>query len=131
MARKKIKQNPRSASDVDAIIGARIRARRLELDLSQETLAAAIGVTFQQIQKYERGINRVAASTLLDIADALGAPVHTLLPHAAPPTEKAERDAEELALLYQRMNDAGRKLLLETARTFNTHASMRRARTKG
>lgn len=64
-------KNERSAGALDKRIGQRIRARRLELGLSQESLAEALGLTFQQVQKYENGVNRVAASRLHDIAVAL------------------------------------------------------------
>ena len=53
---------------VDLHVGARIRMRRRELGLSQETLAEAIGITFQQLQKYERGANRISASRLYALA---------------------------------------------------------------
>lgn len=56
---------------VDVAIGARIRARREELRITQAQLAAGAGVTFQQIQKYERGVNRVSAARLLQIAAVL------------------------------------------------------------
>lgn len=56
---------------VDRHVGARIRARRKELNISQEGLANAGKVTFQQIQKYERGANRVSASMMWEIAQAL------------------------------------------------------------
>lgn len=55
----------------DVAIGSRIRARREEIRMTQAQLAAAAGVTFQQIQKYEKGVNRVACARLVDIADAL------------------------------------------------------------
>jgi len=58
-------------SDVDIYVGRRIRARRLELGKSQSELAKAVGVNFQQIQKYESGANRVSASRLWAIARAL------------------------------------------------------------
>jgi len=57
---------------VDVHVGKRLRLRRTLLGMSQEQLAAAVGVTFQQIQKYERGSNRVSASRLYDIARVLG-----------------------------------------------------------
>lgn len=57
---------------VDVHVGSRLRLRRTLLGLSQEQLAAAVGVTFQQIQKYERGSNRVSASRLYDIARVMG-----------------------------------------------------------
>jgi len=60
---------------VDLHVGLRLRARRRELGISQDTLAAALGLTFQQVQKYERGTNRVSASKLYAIALTLRAPV--------------------------------------------------------
>ncbi len=51
-----------------------MRARRLELGMSQETLAGLLGITFQQVQKYEKGVNRIAASRLYDIANVLEVP---------------------------------------------------------
>jgi len=60
---------------VDVYVGKRLRLKRTLLGLSQEAIGNAIGVTFQQIQKYERGINRMGASRLHDFARALGVPV--------------------------------------------------------
>jgi transcriptional regulator with XRE-family HTH domain len=57
---------------VDRHVGMRIRMRRKELGISQERLAGAVGITFQQIQKYERAANRVSASKLWELAQALG-----------------------------------------------------------
>lgn len=65
----------RATNAVDMRLGQRLRARRLELSMSQEQLAERLGLTFQQVQKYEKGINRVAASRLFEIAAALDAPV--------------------------------------------------------
>lgn len=59
-------------NDVDIFVGARIRAQRAALGMSQTELGNMIGVRFQQVQKYEAGINRVSASRLWTIADALG-----------------------------------------------------------
>lgn len=60
---------------IDAAVGLRIRLRRQELGMSQNTLGDALGVTFQQVQKYEKGWNRVSASRLWDMAVALSVPV--------------------------------------------------------
>ena len=60
---------------IDVYIGQRIRVRRQLLGLSQEALAKKIGITFQQVQKYERGMNRVGASRLWDIGKVLEVPV--------------------------------------------------------
>lgn len=62
-------------TNIDALIGARIKGRRIALKISQTTLAEAIGVRFQQVQKYESGANRVSASRLLMIAETLGVPI--------------------------------------------------------
>lgn len=65
----------RSANVVDQKLGERVRSRRLEIGMSQERLADIIGVTFQQVQKYEKGVNRIAASRLFEISVALDWPV--------------------------------------------------------
>ncbi len=64
----------RGATSVDAHIGQKIRTRRNLLGLSQTELADAAGITFQQIQKYEKGVNRVGAGRLQQFSDALGVP---------------------------------------------------------
>lgn len=60
------------AQDVDRHVGARMRERRVMLGLTQQQMAELIGVTYQQAHKYEKGINRVAAGRLYNIAQALG-----------------------------------------------------------
>jgi len=65
----------RKPSPVDAHVGSRIRLRRKLLGLSQQQLAQRLGLTFQQVQKYERGVNRVSASKLYETALVLEAPV--------------------------------------------------------
>lgn len=63
--------NQRSTNSIDWHVGSRLRLRRLELGMSQEKLAEHLGITFQQVQKYERGANRIGASRLHQIALAL------------------------------------------------------------
>jgi transcriptional regulator with XRE-family HTH domain len=65
----------RRADSRDAEVGRRVRSRRLECRLSQTDLAKKIGVTFQQVQKYEKGVNRIGASRLERISEALDVPV--------------------------------------------------------
>jgi transcriptional regulator with XRE-family HTH domain len=65
----------RAANAIDRKVGQRVRSRRLEIGMSQERLAELLGVTFQQVQKYEKGVNRIAVSRLWDIAGALEMPV--------------------------------------------------------
>ena len=60
---------------LDAYIDARVRMRRLMLNMSQEVLSGKLGVTFQQVQKYEKGLNRISASRLFELAQALRVPV--------------------------------------------------------
>ena len=63
------------ASPVDVHVGARIRLRRTLMGMSQERLGDALGLTFQQVQKYERGANRVGASRLFDLSRILDVPI--------------------------------------------------------
>ncbi len=63
------------ANAIDAHVGGRLRQRRVLLGLSQERLGSAVGLTFQQIQKYERGTNRIGASRLYQFCEILGVPV--------------------------------------------------------
>ncbi|MFT9257768.1 MAG: helix-turn-helix domain-containing protein [Acetobacter sp.] len=78
------------ASVIDAHVGKRIRLRRTLLGLSQEKLGEALGVTFQQIQKYERGANRVGASRLYDIATVLDVPISFFFDDMLPLQPQAE-----------------------------------------
>ena len=61
----------KSPNQIDKHIGSRVRARRIMLGMSQEKLADALDLTFQQVQKYEKGVNRIGASRLLHIAGIL------------------------------------------------------------
>jgi transcriptional regulator with XRE-family HTH domain len=113
-------------SPIDIHVGARVRLRRTLLGMSQEKLGSAIGLTFQQIQKYERGANRIGASRLFDMARALDVPIAFFFedisddPPAgrylaaagdppAPPAEQdtmARRETLELVRAYYRIPDA-------------------------
>ncbi len=121
---------PKSATETDVVVGSRVRARRKELGLSQEKLGASVGVTFQQIQKYEKGTNRIGASRLQDIAYSLGVPVSFFFPRAADGAEHDRDSSETLHLLnspgavellkaYNRIGDrAVRKAFLNMAKAF-------------
>jgi transcriptional regulator with XRE-family HTH domain len=74
----------RRTTPVDHHVGARTREARLELDMSQTDLAVACGITFQQIQKYENGANRVSASRLWQFAAILGKPIGWFFEGLAP-----------------------------------------------
>ena len=108
---------------IDIHVGGRLRLRRLAVGLSQERLAKSIGITFQQIQKYERGTNRIVASRLHDLSRVLDVPVgyffsdmaEGTLPDSAPaPQEEAmafahdlmgERETLELVRSYYNISD--------------------------
>ncbi len=67
-----VKKNP---NPVDVHVGGRVRMRRILISLSQEKLGDQLGLTFQQVQKYEKGSNRISASRLWQMAQILGVPV--------------------------------------------------------
>ena len=75
----KVREQENTPNRLDVALGLRIRQRRKALGVSQTALAEAIGLTFQQIQKYERGFNRVSFSRLVDIAHALDCRVVDLI----------------------------------------------------
>ena len=82
-----IPDQERSPNPVDLHVGARIRMRRKILGVSQERLADDLGLTFQQVQKYERGANRVSASKLYEIAKSLQSSVSYFFEGLADPTD--------------------------------------------
>ncbi len=112
----------------DLHVGARVRAERVRRGLSQSALANAIGVTFQQVQKYERGANRISASMLLRIANSLDVRVAELFPGRE---ASAGRGVEigvleggtELAERYAAMSSEQRASLLRIARELDSDTS--------
>jgi transcriptional regulator with XRE-family HTH domain len=62
---------PKSSTEIDRHVGARMRSLRLRRSMSQTELAGQLGVTFQQVQKYERGVNRISAARLFAVARVL------------------------------------------------------------
>jgi transcriptional regulator with XRE-family HTH domain len=112
------RETDRSPSPIDIGVGLKIRQRRRVMKITQEKLADALGLTFQQVQKYERGANRVSASKLYEIASVLCVPVSyffTDLPdpadgaapegehHQATKALMATPDGQELVSLYSRI----------------------------
>jgi transcriptional regulator with XRE-family HTH domain len=63
------------ANPVDAQVGSRVRLRRMLIGMSQERLGELLGLTFQQVQKYEKGVNRIGAGRLFDVSRILGVPI--------------------------------------------------------
>jgi DNA-binding XRE family transcriptional regulator len=75
---KRKSTSPKSTRAVDKYIGNRIRERRLALQMGQAEIASILGVSFQQIQKYEKGMNRVSAARLFDICKVLNVPLSSM-----------------------------------------------------
>ena len=120
---------------IDVHVGGRVRLRRTLLGLSQEKLGEAIGLTFQQVQKYERGANRIGASRLFDLSRVLDVPVGYFFddmsddvaarsprqirglveePEAYEPDPMAKRETLELVRAYYKIRDPRiRKRLFE------------------
>jgi transcriptional regulator with XRE-family HTH domain len=91
-------RNPRHGV-LDAQLGERIRHRRRELGLSQSALGGKLGITFQQIQKYENGTNRVSATMLMKLSDALAMSVSDLLQQATPAAAAIDLESQTAELL--------------------------------
>ena len=79
MKRSKTKKvRPDGHNAIDAYISARMRERRREINMTQDELGKAFGISFQQIQKYEKGVNRVSASRLYEICKVLNVPMSSM-----------------------------------------------------
>jgi transcriptional regulator with XRE-family HTH domain len=84
------------ANDIDALVGRNIRIHRIDKGLSQTDLAKGIAVTFQQVQKYEQGTNRVGGGRLYKIADLLGLPISASFEGADSPLRKIKESPSAL-----------------------------------
>lgn len=115
---------------VDAHVGKRIRHRRWMVGMTQQQLADKVGIKFQQIQKYETGMNRVSASRLWDIADSLGVQISFFFEglsenEAAPSAQgdmMADKEALELVRSYYAIPEAQRRRLFDLARVLSDAA---------
>jgi transcriptional regulator with XRE-family HTH domain len=90
----------RTPHSFDKYVGNRVRMRRNMLRMSQERLGQALGVTFQQIQKYERGTNRLGASRIQQIAEVLQIPISFLFEGGPSISQSPELSAERLSTAY-------------------------------
>ncbi|MEL6798613.1 MAG: helix-turn-helix domain-containing protein [Pseudomonadota bacterium] len=116
---------------VDVHVGKRVRHRRWMVGMTQQQLAEKVGIKFQQIQKYETGMNRVSASRLWDIADVLGVPVSFFFEglsedvnadgnvSAVPTDLMADKEALELVRSYYAIPEAQRRRLFDLARALS------------
>ena len=116
---------------VDAHVGKRIRHRRWMVGMTQQQLADKVGIKFQQIQKYETGMNRVSASRLWDIADALGVSISFFFEglddaresaRSAEADMMADKEALELVRSYYAIPEAQRRRLFDLARVLSDAA---------
>ncbi|MDP1668548.1 helix-turn-helix domain-containing protein [Phaeovulum sp.] len=116
---------------VDVHVGKRIRQRRWLIGMTQQQLADQVGIKFQQIQKYETGMNRVSASRLWDIADAVGVQISFFFegldeaearPDQATVDLMADKEALQLVRSYYAIPEAQRRRLFDLAKALS-HAA--------
>jgi len=116
---------------VDVHVGKRVRHRRWMVGMTQQQLAEKVGIKFQQIQKYETGMNRVSASRLWDIAAALDAPISFFFEGLSDNAETvstlpgdilADKEALELVRSYYAIPETQRRRLFELARVLSDAA---------
>ncbi|MDE3117047.1 MAG: helix-turn-helix transcriptional regulator [Pseudomonadota bacterium] len=126
----------KQANPIDAQVGNRVRLRRMLIGMSQEKLGELLGLTFQQVQKYEKGVNRIGAGRLFHVAQILGVPIDYFYegvieqsPHQAsgfaeepsrPPVMDflASGEGLQLSLAFMKIKDAKvRKRVLELVRS--------------
>jgi len=107
---------------VDVHVGSRVRLRRTLLGLSQEKLGDALGLTFQQVQKYERGANRIGASRLFDLSRVLDVPVSfffdDMTPDATERKPVVEIDIDEMSQSGFDVDPMARRETLELVRAY-------------
>ncbi|UXU74781.1 MULTISPECIES: helix-turn-helix domain-containing protein [unclassified Paracoccus (in: a-proteobacteria)] len=116
--------------NVDVHVGKRIRHRRWMIGMTQQQLAEKVGIKFQQIQKYETGMNRVSASRLWDISRAVDVPISFFfegldeanLTEAVPGDILADKEALQLVRAYYAMPEAQRRQIFELARVLSDAA---------
>ncbi len=99
-------------SQIDRVVGKRIKKRRQQLRISQTALGASVGVSFQQIQKYERGTNRVSSAILYRFAGTLGVPITYFFETLAPP-EASSTELDRKAAIREDFvaTDEGQRLV--------------------
>ena len=121
---------------IDVYVGGRIRMRRLYRDMRQEELARKLGLTFQQVQKYESGANRVSASRLWEIAAILEMPIPYFFPPEGREAQASDgphdEESIELVRLYYSIADAGmRQQLFDMVKGVATKQGPSRPRRRG
>ena len=105
-------------SPTDAVIGATIRARRDEIRMTQAQLARAVGVTFQQVQKYERGANRVSASALLRMSEVMDCHVADLYGSEVNDAQATTTSEKQILRLWKDLRPREREAVIDMVRAF-------------
>ncbi|MCG8440979.1 MAG: helix-turn-helix transcriptional regulator [Caulobacterales bacterium] len=120
------------ANSIDLHVGKRLRRRRRLLGLTQQKLAESVGIRFQQIQKYECGANRISASRLYELSEALHVPIqyfydglervegHTNGSSDLEPDVLSQRETMDLIRAYYRLGEGPRRRLLDLAKSLRT-----------
>jgi transcriptional regulator with XRE-family HTH domain len=94
------------ATTIDREVATLIRSHRKTLQLSQSDIAKKLGLTFQQVQKYEKGTNRIGAGRLFELADIFNVPISELFPKAAGTPQRGQAQAQQLQRLTEFTNSA-------------------------
>lgn len=125
------------ATDIDLHLGRRLRRRRRLLGLTQQQLANAVGIRFQQIQKYECGANRISAARLWQLSEALETPVGYFYDGLSEAAERVNVEADrggemfsrketiDLIQAYYQLSERPRRRLLDLAKSLNTETESR------
>ena len=130
----------KQANPIDAQVGNRLRLRRMMIGMSQERLGELLGLTFQQVQKYEKGVNRIGAGRLFEIARILGVPIFYFYESVSEQLANAPGFAEtestpvlefvssgeglQLSLAYMRIKDPKvRKRVLDLVKSLSEDAT--------
>lgn len=120
------KHAPRAANPVDVHVGARVRLRRQIMKMSQERLGDQLGVTFQQVQKYERGSNRVGASRLWRLAQVLDVPISFFFDGLTEDIEAGEfAENDQMPIVYDFINSSDGVALAKAVSQINNKAVRR------
>ena len=129
----------KQANPIDAQVGNRLRLRRMMIGMSQERLGELLGLTFQQVQKYEKGVNRIGAGRLFEVARILGVPIQYFYENVPEAGAKAPGFAEpesppviefvssgeglQLSLAFMRIKDPKvRKRVLDLVKSLGEEA---------
>ncbi len=123
-------ENKKKPNPIDIHVGSRIRLRRTMLGMSQEKLGESLGITFQQIQKYECGANRISAARLWQLAEALQSPVSYFYDGLEEALERTEgpgnggemfsrKETIDLIQAYYQLGERPRRRLLDLAKSLH------------